>query len=127
MRIEACTRLSLPVSVPALMVPTAVAMAACVSAEMPPPASRKARLATSAGASVAMASSAVGHVDAQRFPGRIAGSRPATPGLWTVVARHAWRADALTKVAALAEPDAREGWVARLGGALLAPASSGPG
>lgn len=40
-------------------------------------------------------------------------------GTWSVLARRAWRADALTKVAALVPPDARPALVARLGGAWV--------
>lgn len=73
----------------------------------------------------ALASSAVGHGDAQRFPGCIVGAQPPAIGVWSVVARQAWRADALTKVAALAPTAERSAWVQRLGGALLAPALPG--
>ncbi len=41
------------------------------------------------------------------------------PTAWTVQAREAWRADALTKVAALLRDDERQRWIARLGGRLL--------
>lgn len=44
---------------------------------------------------------------------------PAAPGTWSVLARSAWRADALTKVAANTPPAARYAEVARLGGRLL--------
>jgi thiamine biosynthesis lipoprotein len=40
-------------------------------------------------------------------------------GVWTVVARRAWRADALTKVAALAPAQDRLDTVQRLGGRLI--------
>lgn len=46
----------------------------------------------------------------------------AHPGLWTVLARSAWRADALTKVAATAPWGQREALVRRLGGQLVAQA-----
>lgn len=51
-------------------------------------------------------------------PGRIVGLRglPAAGGLWSVLARSAWRADALTKVAACTPAAQRAGTVARLGG-----------
>jgi thiamine biosynthesis lipoprotein len=58
-----------------------------------------------------------------RFPGRILradGGRPA-PGVCTVLARQAWRADALTKVATLAATSTREQLLARLGGRLVEP------
>jgi thiamine biosynthesis lipoprotein len=71
----------------------------------------------------AMASSAVrGHPRA-RTPGVILGGtdqRPA-PGVWSVLAHQAWRADALTKVAALAPAESRHLMVSRLGGRLLDP------
>jgi thiamine biosynthesis lipoprotein len=71
----------------------------------------------------ALASSAVrGRPDA-RAPGVIlatTGQRPA-PGVWSVLAHQAWRADALTKVAALAPGDSRHLIVARLGGRLVDP------
>lgn len=71
----------------------------------------------------AIASSAV-HVRAnRRFPGtilRTTGLRSA-PGVWSVLARHAWRADALTKVAALAPDASRQEVLSRLGGRLLSP------
>jgi thiamine biosynthesis lipoprotein len=72
----------------------------------------------------AIASSAVvqGRAD-RRFPGTIldaAGHRSA-PGVWSVLARCAWRADALTKVAALAPDASREALLYRLGGRLLDP------
>ncbi|MEN9628936.1 MAG: hypothetical protein RJA10_2163, partial [Pseudomonadota bacterium] len=58
------------------------------------------------------------------FPGHIlARGRPPTPGLWTVLARSAWRADALTKVAACAAPGQHAAQVARLGGHLVSPSS----
>lgn len=43
---------------------------------------------------------------------------PAT-GTWSVIARHAWRADALTKVASLAHPFDRTALIERLGGKLI--------
>ena len=48
------------------------------------------------------------------------GQRP-NPGLWTVLARSAWRADALTKVAATAPSWQRDALVRRLGGQLITP------
>lgn len=69
----------------------------------------------------AMASSAVTRRRDRHHPGHIlAGSRGRRQcGTWTVFARHAWRADALTKVAALAASSERAAVVARLGGSLL--------
>lgn len=51
-------------------------------------------------------------------PGLIlsADGKHAARGRWTVMARHAWRADALTKVAALLGESARAACLARLGG-----------
>ena len=71
----------------------------------------------------AIASSAVCTPRAARTPGIIVGGedqRPA-PGVWSVLARQAWRADALTKVAALAPAQSRPMLVGRLGGRLLDP------
>lgn len=72
----------------------------------------------------ALATSAVAADDAPpdaSFPGHIVaapGARPA-PGCWSVLARSAWRADALTKVAACAPARERAAVVARLGGHLV--------
>ncbi|MBC7683976.1 MAG: FAD:protein FMN transferase [Bdellovibrionales bacterium] len=70
----------------------------------------------------AMASSRSGARDAA-FPAHIIGlgQGTAASGIWTVVAATAWRADALTKVAAAAPPATRAGLVASLGGAMLEP------
>lgn len=43
------------------------------------------------------------------------------PGIWTVLARSAWRADALTKVASTTAPAQRQALVHRLGGCLVTP------
>lgn len=69
---------------------------------------RRAALATSA-------------VDAPqpRFPGRLIGARPPERGVYSVIATRAWRADALTKVAALSPPAQRASRVRALGGELL--------
>lgn len=74
----------------------------------------------------AVASSAVGldASDRTRFPGRVlhpAGraDAAAVPQVWSVRAAQCWRADALTKVAALAAPADRRAMVARLSGVLL--------
>ena len=52
------------------------------------------------------------------FPGVLIGTAVAA-GTWSVTAPCAWLADALTKVAALAEPARRSDLVAQLGGRLL--------
>lgn len=59
------------------------------------------------------------------FPARIVASpgRPTEPGIWTVLARSAWRADALTKVAANTAAAQREALVRELGGCVLAMAA----
>lgn len=84
----------------------------------------------------AMATSAVGLSldDQQRFPsciltpngcdGRACPHFNACPRAWTVMASETWRADALTKVAALAPEDTRAALVGRLGGRLIDPASA---
>lgn len=58
---------------------------------------------------------------ASAFPGRLLGQegQPAEPGIWTVLARSAWRADALTKVATNSPTEHRAAWVERLGGRLV--------
>ena len=56
------------------------------------------------------------------FPAQLVaptGQRP-QPGVWSVLARSAWRADALTKVAANTPEPQREALVRSLGGCLLA-------
>ncbi len=45
-------------------------------------------------------------------------------GTWSVLARKAWRADALTKVASLANPAERNALIERLGGKLAIPAGA---
>jgi thiamine biosynthesis lipoprotein len=76
----------------------------------------------------AVASSRSGARDPD-FPSEIVGPAGAAlaPGIWTVLARSAWRADALAKVAATSPPSEREQRVRDLGGALLAvePAPTG--
>lgn len=54
-------------------------------------------------------------------PGRIVGheTQPAAPGLWSVLATSAWRADALTKVAACTPASRRHETLSRLGGRLV--------
>lgn len=69
----------------------------------------------------AMASSRVGPAD-PAFPSRLVapGAGAIAPGVWTVLARTAWRADALAKIAAVSPDAARAAAVARLGGLLVA-------
>jgi FAD:protein FMN transferase len=72
----------------------------------------------------ALATSEFGAAD-ERFPARLIDPRAAHPGRpasaarVSVLARYAWRADALTKVAALAPAVSRARWVELLGGRLL--------
>ncbi len=68
----------------------------------------------------AVATSVLRTVPDARYPGFLVGAaaRPAARS-WTVLARQAWRADALTKVAALAADDEREALVQALGGLIL--------
>lgn len=75
---------------------------------------RDAAMATSAVAGRAGGESAA-------FPGHIIGKtgQPPRPGTFTVLARRAWRADALTKVAACTPAGRRAQTVARLGGHLV--------
>jgi FAD:protein FMN transferase len=56
--------------------------------------------------------------DASR-PGEIVGANGPAHGRWSVLAARAWRADALTKVAALAPITARDALLAKLGGRLV--------
>ncbi len=73
----------------------------------------------------ACATSAAG-LDAARFPALLLhGQAPVAPGEWTVIAPTAWRADALTKIAAASDDDDdAAAWVARCGGQLIhAPAA----
>lgn len=58
------------------------------------------------------------------FPGQVYGidSQPAQGGVITVLAPTAWRADALTKVAACTAASNRQGVIRRLGGSLLGSA-----
>jgi thiamine biosynthesis lipoprotein len=55
------------------------------------------------------------------FPGVILGTPRPAPGIWSVISRFAYRADALTKVAANATDEAREAVVSALGGRVLTP------
>jgi len=71
----------------------------------------------------AIASSRVHDGSDDRFPGVIVnprGDQPAT-GVSSVLARQAWRADALTKVAAVASHRSRHMLLNRLGGRLVEP------
>jgi thiamine biosynthesis lipoprotein len=69
----------------------------------------------------AIATSACSSHDSSRFPGHITNARGERPndGVWTVIANEAWRADALTKVAALASDVTRPELLRRLGGRLI--------
>lgn len=69
----------------------------------------------------AIASSRAGLPRDERFPGLILGddAHPPAMGVWSVVARAAWRADALTKVAALASDPERAALIEGLRGHLV--------
>jgi FAD:protein FMN transferase len=71
----------------------------------------------------AIASSAVHAQPSPRFPGTILGAtgEQAPVGVCSVLARRAWRADALTKVAVLAPPASRHALLNTLGGRLVEP------
>lgn len=71
----------------------------------------------------AIATSATASRPSKRFPSRIVGPARTWPdaGVWSVLAHRAWRADALTKVAALLPAARREAFVQRLGGRLVNP------
>ncbi len=73
----------------------------------------------------AMATSVVAQIYDPALPGEVV-SPIATPkkGVWTVLAQFAWRADALTKVACLADVKERDDLVAALGGVIVYPTSS---
>lgn len=78
---------------------------------------RKAAVATS----MVQASQASQCEPDARWPARILapqGCTP-TPGVWTVMARWAWRADALTKVAAVCAEHERAPLIQQLGGCLI--------
>jgi len=64
-----------------------------------------------------------GGLPSEAFPSSVVGAVAEPTALWTVLARSAWRADALTKVATTASRGTRKDWVARLGGHLVEPAS----
>ena len=85
----------------------------------------------------AVASSIIGHstADRERFPaclitpdaaegGWHAVNNEECPAIWSVQARNCWKADALTKVAALAAPAERAQRIVRLGGRLLTPSGA---
>jgi thiamine biosynthesis lipoprotein len=71
----------------------------------------------------AIATSRVAPKADERFPGIIVAAAGLAPelGIWSVMAAQAWRADALTKVAALSRPADREAVVRRLRGELVQP------
>jgi len=68
----------------------------------------------------AFASSQVSTASDNAFPADIIGAAGLAPqpGVWSVLSRSAWRADALTKVAAIAPPDVRCTLIERLKGKL---------
>ncbi|MDQ8038331.1 MAG: FAD:protein FMN transferase [Pedobacter sp.] len=71
----------------------------------------------------AVASSVLRSSPDTRYPGfLVGGAAESETRTWTVLARQAWRADALTKVAALAADDRRDALLEKLGGILLRPA-----
>lgn len=69
-----------------------------------------------------IATTSVRAVHDKTFPAWIfSDSRTPEAGTWSVLARKAWRADALTKVASLAKPAERSALIERLGGKLAIP------
>lgn len=73
----------------------------------------------------ALASSGVRVSPDETFPGWIVGEKRSPQlGVWTVLARTAWRADALTKVASMSSDSERSEWIRRLGGKLVEGISS---
>lgn len=74
----------------------------------------------------AMATSAHGNDADPSFPGTIlpADGAQLPQGVWSVLARFAWRADALTKVAALLPPKRRDAELNRLGGRWIGPVAA---
>jgi FAD:protein FMN transferase len=71
----------------------------------------------------AIATSSTGSESDAKFPGMILSDSAATDprlGCWTVAAKSAWRADALTKVAALAPHNERKHIINKLGGEFIA-------
>jgi thiamine biosynthesis lipoprotein len=76
----------------------------------------------------AMASSLAQTTWDSEWPGCVVGGREGSSprqGVWTVVSPWTWRADALTKVAALASDEKRDDIVAGLGGWVVTPLESG--
>jgi thiamine biosynthesis lipoprotein len=74
----------------------------------------------------ALATSANSRTFDASLPGEIRDARGLAPvGAWSVLARAAWRADALTKVAALAGHEQREVLLRRLGGRLVDATAGG--
>lgn len=71
----------------------------------------------------ALASSASAARWDRSLPGEILGAAGVAHGSWSVLAARAWRADALTKVAALAPAASRDELLGRLGGRLVAAAA----
>lgn len=70
----------------------------------------------------ALASSAVRAEHDPNFPACLVGEdRSPKIGVFSVIAHHAWRADALTKVASLASEADRVSLLTKLGGRLVAP------
>lgn len=69
----------------------------------------------------AVATSQVAPGQAEHFPALIVSGSGKTvaPGLWSVVAQRAWRADALTKIAANSPASLQQEMLARLGGRLV--------
>ena len=69
----------------------------------------------------AVATSVVRYQENPRYPGVIisGGSENPEYGCWTVIAKSAWQADALTKVSALASADQRQAIIKRFGASLL--------
>jgi thiamine biosynthesis lipoprotein len=71
---------------------------------------------------LAMATSQVRTEHSQDFPAWMVSSveeREPEPGVWSVLAKKAWRADALTKVLSIAAESERENILHRLGGARI--------
>jgi thiamine biosynthesis lipoprotein len=89
---------------------------------------RRVPLGTLCDAAVATSRVAADDRDADTFPALLIGDPGAVPapGVWTVLARRAWRADALTKVAAAAPPARRAQCVEALGGLLITGPAQAP-
>jgi FAD:protein FMN transferase len=74
----------------------------------------------------ALATSCVQPSQGKSFPAWIvSGARSPKIGVWSVLARRAWRADALTKVASLAHPSECGAIIDQLGGRLVVPRGEG--